>query len=72
MRHDEDNTLLSDAIHVIYVELSKLQEILKNIGEKNRNLEIARAMLKDGESIDKITRYTGLTQSELEHLHTQI
>ena len=29
LRHDEDNKLLSDAIHVIYVELSKLQEIMK-------------------------------------------
>jgi len=29
MRHDETNELLSDAIHVIYVELSKLNEILK-------------------------------------------
>ena len=29
LRHDEDNKLLSDAIHVIYMELSKLQEIMK-------------------------------------------
>lgn len=29
MRHDKDNELLSDAIHVIYVELSKLHEIMK-------------------------------------------
>ncbi len=29
LRHDEDNELLSDAIHVVYVELSKLQEIMK-------------------------------------------
>ena len=29
MRHDEDNELLSAAIHVLYVELSKLNEIIK-------------------------------------------
>ncbi|MBQ9720936.1 MAG: Rpn family recombination-promoting nuclease/putative transposase, partial [Oscillospiraceae bacterium] len=29
LRHDEDNELLSDAICIIYVELSKLQEIIK-------------------------------------------
>ena len=29
MRHDRDNELLSDAIHIVYVELSKLQEIMK-------------------------------------------
>jgi predicted transposase/invertase (TIGR01784 family) len=31
MRHDTANELLSDAIHVIYVELSKLTEIFKNL-----------------------------------------
>ena len=29
LRHDGDNELLSDAIHVVYVELSKLHEIMK-------------------------------------------
>ena len=29
LRHDKDNWQLSDALHVIYVELSKLKEILK-------------------------------------------
>ena len=29
LRHDGDNELLTDAIHVIYIELSKLQEIMK-------------------------------------------
>ena len=29
LRHDEDNALLSDALHVVYVELSKLQSSLK-------------------------------------------
>jgi len=29
MRHDEDNGLLTDAIRVIYLELSKLDEVLK-------------------------------------------
>jgi predicted transposase/invertase (TIGR01784 family) len=29
MRHDIDNELLHDAIHVMFVELSKLEEILK-------------------------------------------
>ncbi len=29
LRHDEDNELLSDAVHIIFVELSKLKDILK-------------------------------------------
>ena len=39
LRHDEDNELLSDAIHVIYVELSKLQEIMKKSVEDMTDLE---------------------------------
>ena len=34
LRHDIDNGLLSDAIHVVFVELSKLREIMKKpVGE---------------------------------------
>lgn len=39
MRHDEDNELLSDALHVVYVELSKLQEIMKKSVSKMTDLE---------------------------------
>lgn len=39
MRHDEENELLSDAIHVIYVELSKLDEIIKKSVSDMTDLE---------------------------------
>ena len=39
MRHDEDNELLSDAIRVVYVELSKLDEILKKSVSDMTDLE---------------------------------
>lgn len=39
MRHDEDNELLSDAIHVVYVELSKLQETMKKSVDDMTDLE---------------------------------
>ena len=39
MRHDEDNELLSDAICVVYVELSKLQEIMKKSVDDMTDLE---------------------------------
>ena len=144
MRHDEDNELLSDAIHVVYVELSKLQETMKKSaaqmtdlekwaiffqyaserkyrdtvnevietkeelkmagellmsisqdereravfrsrrmyqtdresdlataedrGRNRRNLEIARNMLADNETISKIIKYTGLTEAEVNRL----
>ena len=137
MRHDTTNELLSNAIRAIYVELSKLNEILKkpvkdmtdlekwavffryadvpeyretvnriieskevlqvagnllmsvSKNEKERaifrsrrifqtdqqsniataeyraKLEIARKMIADGELVEKITKYTGLTQKEI-------
>ena len=144
LRHDEDNELLSDTIGVIYVELSKLDQILKkpvndmtdlekwavffeyadipsqretvnkiigskealqmagellmsisqdereqavfrsrrmyqtdmdsnmataeDRGEKRGRLTIARNMIKDGESVEKIIRYTSLTHEEVENL----
>jgi predicted transposase/invertase (TIGR01784 family) len=39
MRHDQDNELLSDAIRVVYVELSKLDEILKKSVSDMTDLE---------------------------------
>lgn len=39
LRHDEDNELLSDAIQVVYVELSKLQEIMKKSVDDMTDLE---------------------------------
>lgn len=39
MRHDQDNELLSDAIHIVYVELSKLQEIMKKSVNDMTDLE---------------------------------
>lgn len=39
MRHDEDNMQLSDAIHVVYVELSKLQAIMEKSVDEMTDLE---------------------------------
>lgn len=39
LRHDADNELLSDAIHVVYVELSKLQEIMEKSVDDMTDLE---------------------------------
>lgn len=145
LRNDADNELLSDAVHVIFIELSKLQEIIKKpveemtdlekwaiffryagepdyretvnkviaskealgmagnvlmsisqdereravfrsrrmyqtdlesnlataedrgkqIGMRERDLEIAKKMKADGEPIDKIMRYINLTETEI-------
>ena len=39
MRHDEDNELLTDSIHVVYLELSKLDGILKKTVNDMTDLE---------------------------------
>ncbi|MDR2713426.1 MAG: Rpn family recombination-promoting nuclease/putative transposase [Clostridiales bacterium] len=42
---------------------------MKKAVEKNKAKEIAQNMLSDGESIEKIIRYTELTREEIENLH---
>ena len=37
-------------------------------GRDERSLEIAREMLRDGESVEKIIRYTGLARQQIEEL----
>ena len=39
LRHDKDNELLSDAVHVVYVELSKLQEVIRKSVNDMTDLE---------------------------------
>ncbi len=48
------------------VDTSKQDGILEGIDK--RNLEIARVMKNDGESVEKIMKYTNLTQEEIERL----
>ena len=40
----------------------------KEEGAEERNIEIARTMKRDGEPIEKIVRYTGLTKESIESL----
>ncbi len=37
-------------------------------GKKKEKVEIARVMKKEGEPVDRIARYTGLTPEEIEKL----
>jgi predicted transposase/invertase (TIGR01784 family) len=52
LRHDIDNELLSDALKVIYVELSKLNEILKKPVDVMTDLEKWAVFLRYAESPD--------------------
>ena len=40
------------------------------IGEKNRDIEIAKEMLKDGENIEKVMRYTKLSKEQIKQIQT--
>lgn len=58
-----------------YEESLKYYRDLKNVvdssfdeGKQERNYEIARQMKLEGETIEKIIRYTGLTEEEIEKL----
>jgi len=48
--------------------LATVEERGRREGELVKALAIARNMMKDSESIDKIMRYTGLTREEVENL----
>ena len=41
-------------------------------GRREGKAEVARSMLADGESPDKVSRYTGLTHEEIERIRSEI
>lgn len=48
--------------------LDTAEEKGRKNGKEERSLEIAREMLQDGEPIEKIARYTGLSENEISEL----
>ena len=48
--------------------LDTAEEKGRKKGKEERSLEIAREMLQDGEPIEKIARYTGLSEHEISEL----
>ena len=48
--------------------MKKAKDEGRTEGRDERNLEIARNMKADGEPMEKIMRYTGLTKEEIEKL----
>ena len=62
---------LNDEFNAWY-NAEKVEEKCRNSayseGEKNKQLEIAKLMLSNNESLDKISTYTGLSIRELEEI----
>lgn len=54
------------------IEIGEDRGITKGIeiGEERKNIEFAKIMKADGDSIEKIQRYTGLSKEEIEELST--
>jgi predicted transposase/invertase (TIGR01784 family) len=71
----EQQTAYEDSLKV-YLDLKNVMDTAKEEafeegkveGEKKRNLEIAKIMKKSGESIEKISLFTGLTAEEINSL----
>jgi len=48
--------------------IKKSMEDAEKQGMEKRSIEIAKQMLSEGESIEKIMKYTGLSRDEIEKL----
>lgn len=51
-----------------FMEIERIKAEALKIGKKEEKIEIAKEMIKAGEPIDKITKYTGLSKEEIEKL----
>ena len=63
----EELTLYNISLDAYRTNLSAMRNERKE-GREEKAFETARLMLQDGESIDKIIRYTGLTKEQVESL----
>jgi len=63
-RPEEVDKMISNVERVI----KKSMEDARKEGMEKRNVEIAKQMLSEGEDIEKIIRYTGLTREDIEKL----
>lgn len=51
-----------------YRDIKNSLDTAEEKGRKKGKIEIAREMLQDGEPIEKIIRYTGLSENEISEL----
>jgi predicted transposase YdaD len=51
-----------------YIEVKEVVRTAEEDGRKKREVEIAEEMKKNGESILKIMKYTGLSKEEIDEL----
>lgn len=68
--------LTEDLDYFLYYDPEEIKkadfyEMGEEEGSKRRTKEIAMAMLKNGETMDKIIKYTNLTQKEIEELENK-
>jgi hypothetical protein len=52
LRHDEDGEMLHDGIHALFVELTKLNEVIKKLVEQMTDIERFSMFLRYAESVE--------------------
>ena len=65
---DDKYNAYYDAEIVHKKEMNSARYEGKREGSRNREVEIARNMLRSGEDISKVTKYTGLSRKEINKL----
>ncbi len=65
---EEERESYEDRLKWLRIESNTLKKAEQK-GAKNKELEIARRMLKDGENVAKIKKWTGLTSAEIANGH---
>ena len=69
IKYEQDvKEIIGGEKEMVAMELTNLYRLGIKEGMKDGKKEMAKEMLKDGESIDKIIKYTKLTKKEIEEL----
>lgn len=68
LANDKEVLRLYNMREIAQIDYNSGMKKAKDEGKTERNIEIARNMVADGEPIEKIMRYTGLTKESVENL----
>lgn len=68
LANDKEVLRLYNMREMAQIDYNSGMKKAKDEGKIERNIEIARNMVADGEPIEKIIKYTGLTKENIENL----
>jgi hypothetical protein len=67
---EEQNKILEDNMRIL--EDNRAVRVLEEMGRKQRDIEIIRNMLQDGDDISKISRITGLSEEQITEIQSNL